>query len=389
MFYSLFLSLILCVASPALNPEDSQWEMSIDTYPDTLCFGDHIYVMVTLKNRTDKPRRILVFDTEVYSYTQYSVRMTISDADDVLQYPVFFETDSNSIVSRIRMPCIVSPGDGIIVFYERLQFPPLEDMDTEFWKNILFSTSEGKSVELFLNCHCQLEKPEGRDKPIAVTVRKKFTIQQREEKEMELLRTWYSQTPEEFFPVTEICSTGNGRKYGKGDVGSPVYLEDRYIQVQDRQLPLFYFLSWANRTPPQGFCPETWQGWKELEDSLFPSTMRDEIRLTRIIIQYFDTMDANVLTELKEWFAGMNEAQRAVMVKSIKENRQQAGFEYWNPLLVYMFDPDNHFLITIEEHDVPYKWETPLDWVKRNLQDIQNMGPAEREELRNELGFGK
>ena len=47
--------------------------------------------------------------------------------------------------------------------------------------------------------------------------------------------------------------------------------------------------------------------------------MRDKIRLTRISIQYCDTKDDDVLNELKEWFGGMDEVQRTVMAKSIRD----------------------------------------------------------------------
>ena len=53
------------------------------------------------------------------------------------------------------------------------------------------------------------------------------------------------------------------------------------------------------------------------KNSLTSSTMKDEIRLTRIIIQYCDTKDQKVLGELKEWFADMNEIQRMCMANSI------------------------------------------------------------------------
>ena len=53
--------------------------------------------------------------------------------------------------------------------------------------------------------------------------------------------------------------------------------------------------------------------------------MRDEIRLTRILIQYCDTKDEKVLDEQKEWFAGMNEIQRACMAKSLFDRARNSG----------------------------------------------------------------
>jgi hypothetical protein len=55
-----------------------------------------------------------------------------------------------------------------------------------------------------------------------------------------------------------------------------------------------------------------------------PSTMRDEIRLMRILIQYCDTTNEAVLMELKEWFGGMNEVQRVCMARSLRELAQDS-----------------------------------------------------------------
>jgi hypothetical protein len=368
-----------------MNQNDSVWEMSIDTYPNEIYFGDHVYVVISLKNQTEKPQEVYYFDTEIYPHTEYGLKMTISDADDVLRYPVLFEERDNSVACAIpAKPGIVSPGNEVVVYRERLQFPPLEDMDTEFWKNVSFAISNGKSKELYLNCRYQLDKPKDQENPIAVTVRKKFTIKQRNEKETELLRTWYSESPEEIFPVTKWSSvTGNGRKYGKGEHGDHIRLEDKFIKFRDHQWPSDYFVSWANRTPPQGFCPETWQGWKELEESLTPSTMRDEIRLTRMIIQYCDTKDTAVLDELKEWFAGMNEVQRIVMTKSLLGYSGLPGRSF----ALEVFDSDKNFNRIVQEYDVTTKWLTVVDWLK-SLKE-QGVEQSEMQRQARDLGIIK
>jgi hypothetical protein len=62
--------------------------------------------------------------------------------------------------------------------------------------------------------------------------------------------------------------------------------------------------------------PKDWEGWKKLEESFESSTLRDEIRWTRICIQYCSTGDEKVLDELKTWLAKMNPIQRTVMVNN-------------------------------------------------------------------------
>ena len=91
---------------------------------------------------------------------------------------------------------------------------------------------------------------------------------------------------------------------------------EHFIKVRGEEHFPYRFLRHGNRKPGDPVCPKTWQGWKELEESLAPSTMRDEIRMTRILIQYCDTEDEAVLQELKDWFAGMNELQRTVMANN-------------------------------------------------------------------------
>ena len=81
--------------------------------------------------------------------------------------------------------------------------------------------------------------------------------------------------------------------------------------------------------------------------------MRDEMRLTRMLIQYCDTKDQKVLDELKEWFAGMSEIQRACMTQSMKERRSREG-----PRNEFLFVPFLDFYNAISEYDIFIKYDT-------------------------------
>jgi hypothetical protein len=130
---------------------------------------------------------------------------------------------------------------------------------------------------------------------------------------MKLIEQWYHNTPKKIFPFV---------------------VEDKYlykIRPPDRRDGIkilghspWQFITLGNRYPSDPNAPETWQEWKQLEESITPSTMRDEIRLTRILIQYCDTKDEKVLEELKEWFDSMNEIQRTVMAKNIGDLAEKA-----------------------------------------------------------------
>ena len=88
--------------------------------------------------------------------------------------------------------------------------------------------------------------------------------------------------------------------------------------------------------------------WKELEKCFTPSTMLDEIRLTRILIQYCDTEETNVLTELKEWFSGMNEVQRAVMARNLLDFA-------WNSRHTKLFEPYRKVYAMVKEYNIVVK----------------------------------
>ena len=85
--------------------------------------------------------------------------------------------------------------------------------------------------------------------------------------------------------------------------------------------------------------------------------MRDEIHLTRILIQYYDTEDAQVLAELKEWFANMNEVQRTVMAEYIRD-------KYAHFRNIKMLEPYKKIYAAIKQYDTADKSEDTKEDIK-------------------------
>jgi len=100
------------------------------------------------------------------------------------------------------------------------------------------------------------------------------------------------------------------------------------------------------------------QGWQKLEESITPSTMRDEICLTRILIQYCDTGEVRVLRELRGWFAEINEVQRTVMAKNIRDLAL-------NSRSTKLFESFQKIYDTIKEYDTADK----PGHLKRSLEE--------------------
>ena len=150
------------------------------------------------------------------------------------------------------------------------------------------------------------------------------TVKLRNPEEMAMIEKWYKNTPIDFFPVIK-----GGRQYIR-KIPPKGHRMESWRRIHSHSLWLF--MNTGNRYPGDPNVPTTWQEWQALEESITPSTMRDEIRLTRILIQYCDTKNEKVLDELKAWFADMNEVQRACMAKSVFDRlRDCSGTDLYFP----------------------------------------------------------
>jgi hypothetical protein len=69
---------------------------------------------------------------------------------------------------------------------------------------------------------------------------------------------------------------------------------------------------------PLHFDLPTWKDWKTKEDSFSKGTFRDEITLTRIILQYVDTQDSLVLKEIQDWFDTLPDVQRISYSRTLR-----------------------------------------------------------------------
>jgi len=235
-----------------------------------------------------------------------------------------------------------------------INIPALEDIHTPFWeKHLMELPVEGK--EFTLNVDLAFDgSPPRREAPRGVRIlSQKILLKPRPEKEMAMIEQWYDKTSKELFPMPN--KEKPTRKIPSQGFRTP---KSEIIQVKGEKYSQWHFIRLGNRYPADPNAPETWQGWKELEESITPSTMRDEIRLTRILIQYCDTKDTEVLEELKTWFAEMNETQRTCMARSVHE---RAKYIYGTPLLI----PFRDLYQTICEYDVVAKSQHEVEWMKQ------------------------
>jgi len=321
-------------------------------YPEEVNFGDPIYIVIHIKNISEEPAKFITntFERDDFRLALHSESISVPY---YLLYedPTFGAARTGHRISRSAYSLFqeFQPGDSRAVFVAYQELPTLEDMDHPFWEEAKKRLSAGENIVCHIAAEYRfvLEKKSGHD-PNKVNVAKSLLIKPRPAAEMELLERWREGTPEWLWPVPSdqmfvqgsymkaiyfplmendpdfdprklvrepgFVSKARDYKFHRND--KPNFPSNEcFIKVRGQDYFPYLFLRQGNRKPGDPICLTTWQGWRELEDSLVPSTMRDEIRMVRILIQYCDTEDKAVLKELQEWFATMNEIQRTIMTE--------------------------------------------------------------------------
>jgi hypothetical protein len=348
--YIFFFQFLMLMTSPLNYPCA---EFSIKCYPDTVNVGDSFYVLVSASNPYDHPIGIPTHFTCLYP-GGVSIRMSLTNSKNKT-IPLFFEDTFFQHVSRVITFVAIPPHENRLIGILTITVPPLEYLyGLQFWRDTLKNLPSDASINLTIETwipHKTWNQELENDlsyvcgyEERSIVFHRKIYLNLRPQKEMEMIDQWYQNSSNNDFPILghEQLPSHKVPSYG--------------FLAYDR--PPWCFINVGNRYPGPPNHPTTWQGWRELEESITPSTMRDEIRLTRILIQYCDTRDAKVLSELKEWFTGMNEVQRVCMAKSIRDRARGC---YGTDLLA----PFRELYKTIREYDIAAKSDREMEWLKK------------------------
>ena len=330
-------------------------DFSLQYYPETVMPGDRVYYVITAKN--PHAESIHILHIQIPSAGGFHTQLTDSEGQRQLLLSYYAPGFPNLL--EPNKSAEIKPGDSRTIGALAINVPPLEDWKEPFWEKRLEKLPvDGERFLLGVTVPSRIQKIEN-DVALPRWPPKfevPLMVKSRPEKEMTLIANWLSETPKELLPVWQ-----DDEKIflGAGVSDSVV------ISVQGKMFSQWKFLDVAdvNRYPADPNAPATWQGWKELEDSLTPSTMRDEIRLTRIFIQYCDTKDEKVLAELKEWFDKMNEVQRTVMSQRVLKFADGSFFEHGSVLVLY--PRALNLYRAIREYDVVDK----LEWEMKRLKN--------------------
>ena len=325
-------------------------EVRVSCYPECVQPGDTFYVKIMFDNDSEDEYSIrnppLFFG--IKDKRRHLLSRNGNDYEWLPEVQFYAHPDT-----KLNHQYLIQPKSQTALFCWAFQFPPLEDLHSEFWENemaALKKATEGLDYEFQIvigkptrklptnnsNSDASQEERYGLSNEEAIKrlreaaenslmyLKTNVRIKLRHPDEMALIEQWYENTPESLLPqIAEYTAPQPGCKvtgflqYTGTHAESSNWIKIEGIQLSGHRLTPWHFVRLGNRYPSDPNAPETWQGWKELEESISESTMRDEIRLTRMLIQYCDTKDEKVLEELKAWFAEMNEVQRTCMAASI------------------------------------------------------------------------
>ena len=323
--------------------EESVVETKVVAFPKRLSVGDTFYLAIYNKNLSDKR---IKYTLSPYFYI--SPMLSSSLTSEIYQW-------KEEVVNRIRFLLlpeehILEPGAERISRSCSWEFPPLEDWNEPFWKELREKLPpEGASCQLRFS----LTTTEIRDDLSTVDsshdVVLDLWVTPRSAKETQLLEGWLHSTPVDLLP-----NDVGDRKEPRKDKSSEEILdlrmeclqgsEESKIKIGENRWDPWLFIRTGNRKPSDPNNPTTLKGWRELETQLSPSVMRDEVRFTRLQLEYYSASSqakkAETRKELVDWLHSLPQAQRVSMVSSLKskENQfrntklQKAYFELINAL---------------------------------------------------------
>lgn len=290
----------------------------IEIFPKEIYFCDTIYLITYDENISDEviPRFTNLSARNLNNH-MYIFSATLSSSITDKAYTSIAELRTNKY-RRMDFPLKdIQPGEKRIYKKAYIELPPLEDWEDSFWKTVRDKMSqEGIKLTLSIKHAHFIEATQ----PLAVTITEDILIKPRPENEIVLLQKWYKNTPKNLFPKVD----GNRKVPYDMDLKSSGKSD---IKVAGKKYDPWMFIRLGNRKPSDPNNPTTLTEWRELESSLVPSTMRDEIRFTRMQLEYYDAKKGEktdqAKTEFVDWLKSLPEVQRNIMISSLVSNQRR------------------------------------------------------------------
>ncbi|MBQ2851370.1 MAG: hypothetical protein IJE77_12880 [Thermoguttaceae bacterium] len=304
-------------------------------YPTELAFGDVGYFATFERNVGDETfSPYAPFEFELAKYIDLGA-ITLTSPDVPGRYEIAPELATRrffvkKIGFRLRE---IPPGVERRKVAVALEFPPLEDWNAPFWASVRDKLSHQNAVELRLRV--EFSRSEA-DYPFRVdeAFETSLVLKRRPQNELERLARWFDATPANLFP--ERFPNGDGAVVkAPSSKGTPDLVSSgaNDVEIGGKSHDPWLFVRPGFRKPSDPNAPTTVDGWRRLETEFAPSTLRDEITLTRLQLEYYDAPEGTesdaALQALVAWLEKRPEPQRVILSQSI---RSKHGRLYETPL---------------------------------------------------------
>ncbi|MBQ9126160.1 MAG: hypothetical protein IJY15_00180, partial [Thermoguttaceae bacterium] len=315
-------------------------ESGLEASATEIYFGDAVYFRAFDRNVLETPiERIGAFYAQIGGFSPYvgvdysfMARGAEVEADGVVgTYRWTPEFPRRAFPPQFGKSerAVIPPGAELDYGAFAVEFPPLEDWNDPFWRAVRKRLATEKRVEIqvsfdFLRTlekaapapskdsdamRCMVESWETIEK----RVEKKIVLKRRPDAEMKRLDAWFAATPKEAFPERVDVEKGAGYKIPSTEKIAEESRGD--VEIAGKKYSSRLVVRCGNRKPSVPNNPATLDDWRKLEAEFSPSTLRDEITLTRLQLEYYNaTTEAETETALKTlvaWLDALPGPQRA------------------------------------------------------------------------------
>ena len=295
-----------------IRHDGEKTEMSLEIFPKEMTYGDFAYVLERRTNVSGETIKNYPIFGDPFVKVWEEPNSVVLTAEGIegeyrwkQEYPSSFEDDYCCIDGKD-----LAPNESVIKSRLVLDFPPVEDWNAPFWKALRDKvTPEGIKCSLKFNyLHSLNTEDKSCPKYVQESVCYEFLMKSRPESEMSLLEDWVKASSDKYLPYDTV-----GRKIWKR-LGKK---STNQISLGVNKYNVSSFVRLGNRKPSDPNSPTSLKGWRELESSLAPSSIRDEIHLTCLLLEYYgsitDKGKAESSQKIADWLASLPDPQRVAL----------------------------------------------------------------------------
>lgn len=329
-------------------------ESGLEASATEIYFGDAVYFRAFERNVLETPvERIGAFYAQVggfapyvgvdYSFMARAAEVEADGVEGTYRWTPEFPRRAFPPQFGKSERAAIPPGAELDYGAFAVEFPPLEDWNDPFWRAVRKRLATEKRVEIqvsfdFLRTLEKAAPAPSKDsgamggaaaswETIEKRVEKKIVLKRRPDAEMKRLDAWFAATPKEAFPERVDVEKGAGYKIPSTE---KIAEESRSaVEIAGKKYSPRLVVRCGARKPSVPNNPTTLDGWRKLEAEFSPSTLRDEITLTRLQLEYYNaSAEAETETALKTlvaWLDALPGPQRAALVASITTRRWLVG----------------------------------------------------------------